>query len=50
MPLKKNCFLSANSGNFLPLFDVSKKTPGEKTPAFFSRPQGNALNRKRSSK
>jgi len=50
MPLKNIVFLSGNSGNFLPLFDVSKKTPGEKTPAFFSRPQGNALNRKRSSK
>jgi len=50
MSLKNIGFLSGNSGNFLPLFAVPKKTPGAKAPAFFSRPQGDALNRGRSSK
>jgi len=48
MPLKNISFLSGKSGNFLPLFDVPKKTPGAKAPAFFSRSQGDALNRGRS--
>ena len=35
MPLKSIGFLSGNSGNFLPLFDVSKKNAGRKNPGVF---------------